>query len=83
MNKKLKVGQRWVHFKNNGKDYAVFEITDILDDGEIEDAIVYKTKGYKGIVGLVDVEFSEDNYFTDADMKPLYTITPLYRVLND
>jgi hypothetical protein len=83
MNKKLEVGQKWAHIDIDGKEWAIYEIINIDEDGNIEDAIIKQTEKYDGAVGLVHNDGHIEKYFSEYDMQPVYKVSPLWRCLND
>lgn len=82
MNKKLEVGQRWAHFKDDN-NWGIYEIINILPSGLIEDTVIKQTEGYNGAIGEVLTDADVDNYFGDMDMQPVIKTTPLWRTLNE
>ncbi len=83
MDKELKVGQRWAHIDSDN-EYAIYEILDIYENGTIEDAIIQKSEGHSGVVGLVVTDAHINNYLDEfeVNMQPLVKVSPLYRTLN-
>jgi hypothetical protein len=83
MDKELRIGQKWAHIDSNN-NYAIYEIIDIYEDGTIEDAIIEKSEGHNGVIGLIQKDTNIHNYLDEfeVNMQPLYKVSPLYRTLN-
>lgn len=76
---KLEVGQKWVYKTDLG--YSVYKIIDIDEDDMVHEEIVETTRENVK-VGQIYSELSVEDYFTEANMQHISTLSPLWKVLN-